>query len=126
MNSLEKNGRFEDFGWFGGCLEGLESVWSLENKCLGAGNDFIRNLRGILSPRSGGIGKYLLTLECGLLGKEKNRRGQKSLKGVKSVFGISSRLVGAASHLDFIKSYFSDPEIIFLVITRDAFKNSCK
>ena len=32
MNSLEKNGRFEDFGWLGGCLEGLESVWSLENK----------------------------------------------------------------------------------------------
>ena len=115
-------------------LAGLEGAWRASRvsgawriKCLGAGNDFIRNLRGILSPRSGGIGKYLLTLECGLLGKEKNRRGQKSLKGVKSVFGISSRLVEAASHLDFIKSHFSYPEIIFvLVITRDAFKKSFK
>ena len=56
-------------------LAGLEGAWralrvsgAWRIKCLGAGNDFIRNLRGILSPRSGGIGKYLLTLECGLLG----------------------------------------------------------
>jgi len=28
--------RFKDLGWLGGCLEGLENVWILEDKVFGA------------------------------------------------------------------------------------------
>ena len=41
-----EGGMFEDLAWLGGCLEGLESVWSLGDKVFWAGGIYIRNLRG--------------------------------------------------------------------------------
>ena len=122
-------GRFEDFGWLGGCLEGLESVWSLENKGFGLERILfnIRHLRGFWLQAVEG-------LECGQLGgcwwcfREilKNKLG--FIRGnVRTVRRMSSASVedweGAESHLDFVKSYFSDPEMVLLVISFDAFEN---
>ena len=72
-----EGGMFEDLAWLGGCLEGLESVWSLEDKVFWAGGIYIRNLRGILTPCIffGGIWQVSSSIGDfdGVLGEKKRR-----------------------------------------------------